>query len=102
MGRRVDDALAKRVVKSHFDPRTLTHPWRHSDWRVDALQKAVTELVGVQSNRPRQETFDAVRALADAALAGGAPGGADRVAARRHAPLPSRATIPYLNEPWYC
>jgi len=91
-----------RAVVSHFDPRTLTHPWRHSDWRVDALQKAVTELVGVQNNRPRQETFDAVRALADAALAGGAPGGADRVAARRHAPLPSRATIPYLNEPWYC
>ena len=91
-----------RAVVSHFDPRTLTHPWRHSDRRVDALQRALTQLVGVQINRPRPETFDAVRALADQALAEGAPAGADRMAARRQAPLASRATIPYLNEPWYC
>jgi hypothetical protein len=24
------------------------------------------------------------------------------LAAPARAPLPSRATIPYLNEPWYC
>ncbi len=91
-----------RSVVSHFDPRTLTHPWRHSDGRVDALQRAVTQLVGVRLNRPRQETFDAIRILADTALAEGAPAGADRMAACRHTPPPSRATIPYLNEPWYC
>ena len=91
-----------RAAVSRFDPRTLTHPWRHSDPRVDALQRAVMHLVGVQINRPRLETFDAVRALADAALADGAPGRAHRRTAHGHAPLPSRATIPYLNEPWYC
>ncbi|MCC7032610.1 MAG: radical SAM protein [Acidobacteria bacterium] len=91
-----------RAVVSHVDPRTLTHPWRHPDARVDALQRAVMQLVGVQINRPRQETFDAIRALADAAAGGDDRRGGERVAARRLRALPSRATIPYLNEPWYC
>lgn len=82
-----------RAVVRPFDPATLTHPWTHPDPRVDALQQAVMTRVGVAPHAPRETTFEAVRALADAAA------GASR------APMPprvSRAAIPYLTEPWYC
>lgn len=91
-----------RAVVSDFDPRTLTHPWRHPDPRVDALQGAVMRLVGVQMSGSRQSTFDAVQALADEALDHGGPGAVPRMAMRRQPPLRSRAAIPYLDEPWYC
>ena len=69
-----------------FDPRTLTYPWRHDDPAVDALQAAIMREVGVRLGRPRVEVFGKVRELAGI-------GGFD---------VPARATIPYLNEPWYC
>lgn len=82
-----------RAVVRPFDPSTLTHPWTHPDPRVDALQQAVMTRVGVAPHEPRETTFDAIRALADAAA------GASRAAAP---PLVARAAIPYLTEPWYC
>jgi radical SAM superfamily enzyme YgiQ (UPF0313 family) len=91
-----------RAVVSPFDPRTLTHPWRHDDPRVDALHQAVTHLVGVGLNRPRHETFGAIRTLVDEAIGDAEAPRGDRPAVPLREPLPSRATIPYLNEPWYC
>ncbi len=91
-----------RAVVSHFDPRTLTHPWRHADPRVDALQQAVMHLVGVSLDRPRHETFGAIRTLVEDAIGDVDALGRDPLPAGRPAPWPSRATIPYLNEPWYC
>jgi len=91
-----------RAVVSHFDPRTLTHPWRHADPRVDALQQAVMHLVGVSLDRPRHETFAAIRTLVEDAIGDVDALGRDPLPAGRPAPWPSRATIPYLNEPWYC
>jgi radical SAM superfamily enzyme YgiQ (UPF0313 family) len=86
-----------RSVIADFDGHTLTHPWRHADPRVDALQARLMAMVGVRVNRPRHETFDAIRAAVDDARGGTAI----RLAgAEDHAP--ARATIPYLNEPWYC
>jgi radical SAM superfamily enzyme YgiQ (UPF0313 family) len=89
-----------RAVVSHFDPRTLTHPWRHADPRVDALQEAVMQLVGAGLDRPRHETLDAIRTLVDDAIGEVTNAGVPVASPRR--PLPSRAAIPYLNEPWYC
>ena len=77
-----------------FDAASLTWPWRHRDPRVDDLQQAVMRLVGVKSHAPRGATFDAVMALAWAAARKAVPHATH--AAR------DRATIPYLNEPWYC
>jgi hypothetical protein len=74
-----------------FDSRTLTYPWRHQDPQVDALQAAIMSEVGVGVRRSRSEVFGSVCALAGVSCA--------------PAPLwhvPARATIPYLNEPWYC
>jgi hypothetical protein len=73
---------------------SLTHPWRHPDPAVDALQDQMSRTVGVHLNAPRREVFDRVWQEAHAAAAVAPP-------ARRTPPL-VRATVPYLNEPWYC
>ncbi len=80
-----------------FDPHTLTYPWRHPDPRVDRLQAAIMRLVGVRMTRPRHEIVAAIRALVDAELP---PSGVRIPSPEDSAPV--RATIPYLNEPWYC
>jgi hypothetical protein len=73
-----------------FDPQSLIYPWSHEDPRVDALQKNVAEVVGVRAGRARVEVFREIHELV----------GASR---RQHAtPMRARATVPYLNEPWYC
>jgi len=78
---------------SRFDPRSLTHVWQHADPRVDALQQAIERFVGSRLNAPRDEVFARVWTLAHEAAG---------LAAPSRDLLPSRATIPYLNEPWYC
>jgi hypothetical protein len=78
-----------------FDPRSLTFPWAHTDGAVDRLHASVASLVGRRLNAQRRELFSEIWKLAhDAAGSTAAcPPQADR---------PSRAAIPYLNEPWYC
>lgn len=83
-----------RRVIGPFDAHSLTYPWAHEDPRVDALQKSIESLVGVNLTASRRDVFDRVWHLVYETLGVAAP-------ARRD-PLPSRATIPYLNEPWYC
>jgi radical SAM superfamily enzyme YgiQ (UPF0313 family) len=77
-----------------FDAASLTWPWRHADPRVDRLQMEIMDLVGVRITAGRAATFDAVMNLALAA------------SGRSLKPSPQavrdRATVPYLNEPWYC
>jgi radical SAM superfamily enzyme YgiQ (UPF0313 family) len=77
-----------------FDASTLTWPWRHEDPRVDELQEAIMRLVGVKIRGGRGATFEAVRELAAVAVGDSRP-----VSTR---PVRNRATVPYLNEPWYC
>jgi radical SAM superfamily enzyme YgiQ (UPF0313 family) len=77
-----------------FDPATLTYRWSHADERVDRLQEAVSELVGVRLAESRREVFDRVSALASER--------AGRFGRRQERPARARATVPYLNEPWYC
>jgi hypothetical protein len=78
-----------------FDPATLTYRWSHPDSRVDRLHDAVMEIVGMRLSADRAETFEKVSALAHERA---------RVPRRRTDPRPARhrATVPYLNEPWYC
>jgi hypothetical protein len=83
-----------RAVVAPFDPQSLTYPWRHVDPRVDALHADLSALVGVTLSSPRADVFARAWELAH-----------DRAgvrARRRQPPLAARATIPYLNEPWYC
>jgi hypothetical protein len=75
-----------------FDPATLTYRWTHRDPRVDALHDTVMAIVGTRLNADRGAVFDEVSALAHY-----------RAGRRlRTRPVRDRATVPYLNEPWYC
>lgn len=85
----------KRIVRP-FDPVSLTHPWTHPDPRVDELHEIVSTIVGVRIAAGRADVFARVWAGAHGFAGVDAP-------ARRELPiLPSRATVPYLTEPWYC
>ena len=92
-GSRMLELAEVRARIDHYDPRTLTHVWRHADPGVDALQHRLEQLAGARLNAPREEFFARVWDEAHAA-AGLVP--------PARTPLPSRATVPYLNEPWYC
>jgi hypothetical protein len=76
-----------------FDARTLTYRWSHPDPRVDQLHEEVASIVGARPTSDRGVLFDEIRALAY-----------QRAGLGRPAPRPvrDRATVPYLNEPWYC
>ncbi len=77
-----------------FDAATLTYRWVHPDPRVDRLHDAVMRVVGTRLNADRAAVFNEVSALAHDAA--GLPH------AHSERPIRDRATVPYLNEPWYC
>lgn len=76
-----------------FDRTTLTHQWAHPDPRVDDLQREIGAIVGAQLNADRAAVFSEISRLAH--VRAGRPDPDSR-------PARDRATIPYLNEPWYC
>jgi radical SAM superfamily enzyme YgiQ (UPF0313 family) len=90
--------LALDEMRTHlgaFDPATLAYRWTHPDPRVDALQREVIALVGRRLTDDRRTVFDEVSPLAHER----ADVPPRRVESR---PARDRATVPYLNEPWYC
>jgi radical SAM superfamily enzyme YgiQ (UPF0313 family) len=93
-GSRLLELPEVRTVTGVFDPGSLTYRWTHADPRVDALQKDIERIVGVNLSASRRAMFERIWQLAHDAA--GLPG------RRTSPPLPARATIPYLNEPWYC
>ncbi len=93
-GSRLLELAEVRRLVAPYDPATLTYPWRHADPRVDVLQGEVVSLVSARAGETRRRVFEDVRALARAA-AGLGPG-------VRPPAAPPRATVPYLDEPWYC
>ncbi len=75
-----------------FDPKSLVYPWKHPDSNVDALCGTVLRLV---QDRQKQGYSRTAIFREICALAG------DSRPPENFELLP-RATIPYLNEPWYC
>ena len=88
--------LARDEMRRHvgeFDAATLAYRWTHPDPRVDLLQRDVMAIVGATLNADRRVVFEEVAALAH------------EVAGRAYIspkPIRDRATVAYLNEPWYC
>jgi radical SAM superfamily enzyme YgiQ (UPF0313 family) len=82
-----------RQAAGGFDPGTLTFRWTHRDPDVDRLHEEIVAEIGSRLTAQRRELFDTISRLAH-----------DRagIARAQVAPLAARATIPYLNEPWYC
>ena len=93
-GSRLLELPEMRAQLGAFDAETLTYRWNHPDPRVDQLQRDVMALVGNRLTADRRPLFDTVRALAHERAA--VPYPPDTRPAR------ARATVPYLDEPWYC
>lgn len=99
-GSRLMDLPEVRGMVGGFQQEALSYPWSNRDPRVDQLQSDLEALVqregGARSSRTAvfSEIWKAV----------------SRVMSREEsgpplppvAPGPTRATIPYLTEPWYC
>jgi len=73
-----------------FDPKSLVYPWTHPDSEVDRLASRVFRLVDQSQKESctRSQIFREVAELAGLSL--------------ENFDLMPRATIPYLDEPWYC
>ncbi len=101
-GSRLLELAEVREMVDAFDETQLVYPWKHSDPRVDELCRKVQERVqrGHKNGDTRWAIFARVWKLAHE-MAGRVPGLPSREIPEdsMHA---SRATIPYLTEPWYC
>jgi len=80
-----------RRMIAPFDPRGLCYPWRNRDGALDTLCGAIQETIK-REERKRAGRMEIFRKIWDLAEGGGFP----------DVPMVSRATIPYLTEPWYC
>ena len=91
-GSRLLDLAEVRQMVRPFDPAALSYPWRHDDPALDRLCSEIQSLIQREEWRKasRREIFAGIWSLAH-----------DRpVPVDFH--LAARATIPYLDEPWYC
>jgi radical SAM superfamily enzyme YgiQ (UPF0313 family) len=103
-GSRLLELSDLREMIGPFDDAALVYPWKHADPRVDALCERLQEIVhaGEKMGRSRPRIFERIEEAAYDVLAGAERGGTGRAIPRSMPVMPSRATIPYLNEPWYC
>jgi len=92
-GSRLLELAEVRRLAGPLDPATLTYRWRHRDPAIDELQQEVERLVGARLNANRFEMFEEITAVAHARAG---------LARPFHPPISDRATVPFLNEPWYC
>jgi radical SAM superfamily enzyme YgiQ (UPF0313 family) len=86
-----------RRIVGPFDARALVYPWKNSNPAVDQLCEELQEIAASSEKlkRTRSATFAQMwRAVNHAAKS--------KVAERTQPLVASRATVPYLNEPWYC
>lgn len=95
-GSRLLELSEVRALVAPFDESAMVYPWKHSDPRVDALSQELQQIVhaGEKLNQSRSRIFERIETAARRAA--GAP------ALQKQPPRISRATIPYLTEPWYC
>jgi len=77
-----------QAVVGGFDEPALLHRWKHPDPAVDELAGQALKLAGLKKSR--REIF---RKLWDLVAEHPLPEDFD---------LMPRATIPYMDEPWYC
>lgn len=86
-----------RKIIGPFDAPALVYPWKNPNPVVDQLCEELQEIVAVSEKvkRGRSATFEKMwHAVNQAARRD--------LAAQAQKPFAARATVPYLNEPWYC
>jgi radical SAM superfamily enzyme YgiQ (UPF0313 family) len=81
-----------RSIVGKFDERGLVYRWQHSDSAVDDLASGVLAIANAAQKvrQSRSETFKQIWELAH-----------ERPMYEDFGIMP-RATVPYLDEPWYC
>jgi hypothetical protein len=80
-----------------FDSKLLVHPWKHRDLKVDQLAAGLQDIVAAAEKMKtgRADAFEQLWRAANRA--------AERSIEYPAMPvMASRASVPYLNEPWYC
>jgi len=89
------------AMTGDFDEAALVYPWKHPDARVDLLCEELQEIVhaGEKMNRGRARVFERIT---QAAYSAAGRENEAKMQSGALAILAARATIPYLNEPWYC
>lgn len=96
-GSRLLELEEARSLVGPFDAKALVYPWKHPDSKMDQLSEQLQNIVAESEKlrRSRSAIFEIMwQAVRDAA---------DVKPEHRAQPiLASRATVPYLNEPWYC
>jgi radical SAM superfamily enzyme YgiQ (UPF0313 family) len=96
-GSRLLELQEIRDMVGPFDAKALVYPWKHSNPGIDQLSDELQEIVATSERlkRTRSATFEKMwRSVRQAANQDGED--------RAQPVLASRATVPYLNEPWYC
>jgi hypothetical protein len=86
-----------RKLVGPFDANALVYPWKNANPAVDALCEELQEIAAASEKLKRGRTATFERMWHAAKLA------AHQTAEQQVGPpLASRATVPFLNEPWYC
>lgn len=87
-----------RALIEPFDRESLVYRWRHPDRRVDALQRAIEARIAGTRRGDRALVFREVLTLVQQAIS------APSASLLSLPPVPPlvRASVPYLDEPWYC
>ncbi len=96
-GSRLLDIAEVREQVAPLDAKSLTYPWKHRVPGIDRLCEELQDIVAAADKlkQGRATIFERVWRAANRA--------ADRRSEERNLPvLADRATVPYLNEPWYC
>ena len=87
-----------RAITGPFDERALSYRWKHTDPRVDVLQRNIEQMVQKETaaGASRRQIFHKAWRLLQQVM--------DRPAKLLPdmTPCLPRAAVPYLNEPWYC
>lgn len=86
-----------RGLVAPFDEKAMVYPWKHVDKRVDGLCDEIQRVVH-RSEKAKQTRSQTFALIEDAALQAAGV----RRRQRSQPVLVSRATVPYLTEPWYC
>jgi radical SAM superfamily enzyme YgiQ (UPF0313 family) len=96
-GSRLLELEEVRRMVGPFDAGALVYPWKNPDPAVDRLCEELQEIVaaGDKLKRSRSATFEKMWRAVKLAAHG-------HVDERAQPVLAARATVPYLNEPWYC
>ena len=96
-GSRLLELPEVREMVGPFDARALVYPWKNPNPALDRLAEETQEIVAASEKmkRSRTATFEQLWRAANRA--------AGRKTEESAMPvLAARATVPYLNEPWYC